>query len=118
MWAALVGLLMAVIGLCDNVSEDLRLLGTRGEGGTDADVGVVADGGFVQGSVRTECVRNAANFGRRLRDGPGMLRVNEPVYETGVCGAVDMGVGVVDRLRSVPVGTSVERNNPVAKRRE
>lgn len=121
MWAALVGLLIAAIGLCDNVSEDLRLLNTRGEGGTDADVGVVAEGGPARGTVRAEWVRSAASFGRRLREGPGTPRVAEPVYEgsNGVCGAVDMGVGVVDRLRvPAPVGTSVERNNPVAKRRE
>jgi hypothetical protein len=54
MCAALVGLLIAVIGLCDNVSDDLRLLKTRGEGGIEAEVGVVAEGGFVPGMVRAE----------------------------------------------------------------
>lgn len=64
--AARVGLLIALIGLWDMVIEDLRRLGTRGDGGTDADVGVVADGGpFDEVDARAECVRRAASFGRR-----------------------------------------------------
>lgn len=49
-----------------------------------------------------------------------MARVAEPVYlgSRGVCGAVEMGVGVAERLPEPTMGPSVERKRPVAKRRE
>ena len=63
--ADLVGLLIAAIGFCDSVTDDRRLLTTRGEGGTDEDT--PADGGPepVDDDVRPEYVRSAASLGRR-----------------------------------------------------
>lgn len=64
--AARVGLLIAAIGLWAIVNDDLRRLNTRGDEGSEAEVGVPADSGPadpVEGS-QADCVRRAASLGR------------------------------------------------------
>lgn len=133
MTAARVGLLIAAMGLCDRVTELRRLRSTLGDAGADAD----ADGGpepcVPLAMENEENVLSAASLGRRVAAVDedviaGAKRTAEPVdaragphSKAGVCGAVVMGVGVVDRL-SPPVGafgvSSIERKRPVANKRE